>query len=87
MIPVTVVPERGRLLRPGAYSEVIWGIITSFAPVEGLDGEFDDELIGSERGALGRPSGYGRSSALRALAKGSISTRGSTGESTNPRCR
>ena len=32
-------------------------------------------------------TGYGRSSALRALAKGSISTRGSSGESTNPRCR
>ena len=34
-----------------------------------------------------RRKGYGRSSALRALAKGSINTRGSTGDFTNPGCR
>ena len=44
--------------------------------------------IGSLPGYLaGIEESLWRSSAFRALANGSISTRGSTGESTNPRCR
>ena len=44
--------------------------------------------IGSLHGYLaGTEESLRRSSALRALAKGNIGSRGSIGESTNPRCR
>lgn len=44
--------------------------------------------VGALHGYLaGTEENLRRSSALRALANGSISTRGSIGESTNPRCR
>ena len=44
--------------------------------------------VGALHGYLaGTEENLRRSSALRALANGSISTRGSIGESTNPKCR